>query len=135
VDRNLYRYIVGALLSYREDRIRLEILREYLAAPVGPDLNVPPSGGGEFIAEQDKVLYRQLQNEEFQRLEYKLKAISLFLNGLNDEDYRLIDMRYFQGLSWSAVAEAQHASEETCRKRRAPRIIISAARTLFGKLC
>jgi DNA-directed RNA polymerase specialized sigma24 family protein len=133
IDRNLYRYVVEALRRYPDDCARLQMLDEYISAPAGPDPDVA-ARGGKPVPQQDIVLNRQLQSAEFQQLEAKTRAMRMFLDGLRDDDYALVDLRYFRNLPWAVVADALHISEIACRTRRAPRIVIKAARTLFGKL-
>lgn len=133
MDPNLYRYVECALRNHADECERKKLLEEYLAAPVGPEA-VERVQGGESTAEQDRIVDRKMRSDELRGLTHKTACIESFLNVLGENDRAFVELRYFQGLSWSIVADRVHAAEETCRKRWAPRLIKRAAWLLFGDL-
>lgn len=131
MNRHLYRYVEDILRCYPQDCARLKILRDYLSAPVGSD---ECTSGGEAIPEQERVLFRQEQNREFRALEAVVKGVGKCMDALSDEDYLLVNLRYFRELSWDAVGDEMRLAAHTCRTRRAPRIISKIARILIGEI-
>lgn len=131
IDKNLYRYAEQALRDYPADYARLQWLNEYLASPIGPDY-AGPVQGGESTPEQELFLYRQCRSEEYQALTAKVRPLFHFLGAISSMEYKLVELRYFQGKSWSQVADALHASAETCRRWWGPRVIRKAVKVLLG---
>jgi DNA-directed RNA polymerase specialized sigma24 family protein len=134
IDRNLYRYAAEAIKAYPDDCERLNILNEYLAAPVGPDLGVSVDETNS-LAQQDAVIERKYRSAEYRRLELRVRILNYIIDSLPNQDMALVEMRYFHNEPWSEVAKALNVSEETAKKRRAPKIIVRTAKMLFGDLC
>ena len=130
IDKNLYMYTEQALRDYLDDRKRSELLREYISAPMG--------GLGErvdkqsWLSEQEIIFERMMQSGELEYLSKKTTPLKEFLSGLNDSDYKFVELRYFRQHPWFKVAEEMHVSEQTCRCRWAPRLIRKAAYLIFG---
>ena len=133
INHNLYRYTEQALRDYPDECRRLKLLEEYLCAPAGPS----DSGfimGGESIPEQERILERKFKNEELRGLAIKIACIQSFWDALGVADRALIQLRYFNQLTWRQVADELHVSEQACRCRWAPRLIGRAAKLIFGDL-
>lgn len=133
IDRNIYRYTEQALRTYPQETARLRLLKEYLASPIGPDW-IGAVQGGDFVPDQERILFRQCRSDEFISLTWKLRPVTLFLESLSRADYDLVDLRYFQELSWPQVAAQLNLAADTCRKYRGPRIIYRAVRVIFGNI-
>lgn len=133
LDKNLFRYAEDALRDYRDERERLRLLEAYLSAPLGP-MDSGPVMGGEAFYEQERILERKMRSTELRGLSHKIACVECFLDTLNAADRALVRLRYFERLSWRQVAEELHASEQVCRCRWAPKVIVRAARFLFGDL-
>ena len=131
INHNLYRYTEQALRDYPDECRRLKLLEEYLCAPAGPGEYV---SGGESIPEQERILERKFKSDEWMGLTHKTAIVREFLCAITPQDRVFVQLRYFEGLSWSQVGDTLHVSESTCRRRWAPRLIRRASYILFGEL-
>jgi hypothetical protein len=132
IDKNLYRYTAEAIRRYPFDVNRLEVLREYLAARDGSDLGVCARDGGR-LAPQETAFDRMWNSGEYRRLIARVTVMEHLLGLLTNEEERLLEL-VLDELSWPQIGTVMNLAEETCKKRKWPKIVMKAARLYFGDL-
>lgn len=71
-------------------------------------------------------------NTLYQSCLRRIKRMESFLAALDQEDIKLIDMRYFKKRPWEEIAQEYHLSLSTVSKRRKPKILNKARLVMFG---
>jgi hypothetical protein len=111
---------------------RLSVLREELAASGGPE----PGGRsrrGKRIAPQDAFFDRAWKNGEYCRLFFRVTVMEHLHGMLTNEESLLLNL-VLEELPWAQIAAAMNLAEETCKKRKWPKIVVKAAGLFFGDL-
>lgn len=136
----IYRQTEEWLRSYTFDKREIENRKEYLR---GMQLRSSSDfqalallgchvDGGTDINTLERIVDMIEDDYMIRRLTARTKAIEDFLKELDDENYRIIDLRYFKRQGLQNVSDQTHLSVDTLRKRRIPRLVELAARYLFG---
>lgn len=136
----IYRQTEEWLRSYTFDKREIENRKEYLR---GMQLRSSSDfqalallgchvDGGTDINTLERIVDMIEDDYMIRRLTARTKAIEDFLKELDDENYRIIDLRYFKRQGLQNVSDQTHLSVATLRKRRIPLLVELAARYLFG---
>ena len=133
IDRNLYKYAAEAIRGYPSDAVRREVLREFLTAPDGGDFGARERRAGSRIAPQEAAFDRMWKSAEYRRLTLRISCMKKLRGLLTNEESRLLDMVH-EELTWQQIAAAMDIAVDTCNGKKWPKIVIKAARLLFGDL-
>ena len=87
--------------------------------------------GGPDVTALERIVEMIEDDHIIRRLTSRTSAIKDFLERLDDENYQIIELRYFKSQGLQAISDTTHLSVDTLRRRRIPRLIEEAARFLF----
>ena len=133
IDRNLYKYAAEAIRGYQGDALRREMLREFLEAPPGRDLDVPGLSEGVGISPQEAAFDRIWKSAEYRRLTLRISCMEKLHGMLTNDESRMLNL-VLEELTWKQIAAAMNIAVDTCKGKKWPKIVIKAARLLFGDL-
>jgi DNA-directed RNA polymerase specialized sigma24 family protein len=60
--------------------------------------------GGDHVTPQERLLQLKEENEDYQTLSCNIERMEAFLDGLNDDERALINLRYCQGLEFWEIS-------------------------------